>query len=153
MVDRRLIPLVVSSGMVAIAIRQPSPAESSEEGKRIGRLVGIASGAEGALIGLAIIVLINIYRVDLVASIMATIVGLHFFALAYWMPRRLYYATGALLIAIGICGVWVANVNQRILFTGIGCALVLWLTCLPLFWCVVAFRVKQPEIDGAPLEP
>ena len=66
---------------------------SEEEGRRIGRLVGITSGVEGILIFLAVNILDNIGKSELLAAVVAIIVGLHFFPLARWIPAKLYYYT------------------------------------------------------------
>ena len=77
---------------------------------------------------LAVNVLANIGRRDFTAPAVAMIVGLHFLPLARWLPARWYYATSALLVAIGVTGFGVADAGQRLLFVSVGAACVLWLT-------------------------
>jgi hypothetical protein len=122
------IPLVVSACVIVAAFRQPDEAISSEERKRIGRLVMIASSVEGVAIGIAYNVLLNIGKVDFFVCAVAMIVGLHFVPLARWMPMRLYYATAASLLVLGVAGCWIVSADQRILAVGISAACMLWLT-------------------------
>lgn len=127
------IPLIISAGIIIAASRhQPDVTMPAEGQMRVGRLVGIASGLEGLLIGTAFLVLANTGGMDFAAPVVAIIVGLHFIALARWFPARLYYATSALLIAVGIAGFWIRSADQRILYVCIGAACVLWLTCAVL---------------------
>lgn len=124
------IPLVISALIIVAAWRRRADAAvSPEERARRGRLVGIASGAEGLLIFVAVNVLANIGKRDFAAPVVAIIVGLHFAPLARWLPARLYYATSALLVALGIAGFMVPGTDQRLLVISIGAACVLWLTC------------------------
>jgi hypothetical protein len=125
------IPILITAVIMVAASRIRSGAATSrEEDARRGRLVGIASGIEGLLILVAINVLLNIRKLELAAPVGAIIVGLHFLPLARWLPARLYYATSALLVALGLAGFVIANVDRRFLVVGIGSACVLWLTCL-----------------------
>jgi hypothetical protein len=101
---------------------------SRSDGRRIGRVVGIASTIEGLAIFAAFQVLVNVHATDLMLPVTAIIVGLHFIPLARWIPARLYYATGALLILLGAAGFGIGNADQRSLFVGIGAAIILWLT-------------------------
>lgn len=101
---------------------------SEQEGRRIGRLIGIASGVEGILIFVAVIILINIGKSELISPTIAIIVGLHFFSLARWMPAKLYYYTAIVLIAIGISGFFISETVLRLEFVCLGSALTLWIT-------------------------
>jgi hypothetical protein len=128
-----LVPLCISTYVVVSALRQQRDAtDSTTERARRGRLIGIASGAEGLFIFLAANVLVNLDRRDLIAPAAAIIVGLHFLPLARWLPARLYYCTSALLVALGIAGIEVPAAGQRILVVCLGAACILWLTSILL---------------------
>ena len=125
------VGLVVAATIIMTAWRRGSRSrpQSPEEARRQGRLVGIASAVEGVLIFLAVNVLVNVRRPDLIAPAGAIIVGLHFPPLARWLPARLYYATAALLTAAGVAGLGVADTRLRIVAVSVCAAAVLWLTC------------------------
>ena len=93
------VGLVIAAAIIVTAWwrRSRSRSPSPEEERRQGRLVGIASAVEGVLIFLAVNVLVNVKRPDLIAPAAAIIVGLHFLPLARWLPARLYYATATRL--------------------------------------------------------
>ena len=94
-----------------------------------GRVVGIASGVEGVTILVAVNVLANAGRRDLIAPVVAIIVGLHFLPLARWLPAPIYYLTGALLVVVGLAGTAIQEGTARILTVCVGAAAVLWLSC------------------------
>ncbi len=123
------ISLIITAAIFVAASRRPARAESAGDDARTGRLVGIASGVEGLLILVAVNVLANIKKLDFFAPVVAIIVGVHFLPLARWLPAPSYYATGAVLIALGIAGFNVQDPSQRLLAVSIGAAVVLWLTC------------------------
>jgi hypothetical protein len=139
------IPLVVTGLIVIAALRGRERFEqaSPEEEARRGRLVGIASGGEGLAIFLAMIVLGNLGLSDYAAPVIAIIVGLHFMPLARWMPARLYYCTGALLIVLGVCGFAIQRPDLRLLIVSLGAASILWLTSI-----VVLARPRIIRDDG-----
>jgi hypothetical protein len=123
-------PLIVSALLIVMAVRLPRDAASGAgEGRRIGRLVGIASGIEGLLIFLAVVILGNLNANDLAIAVIAIIVVAHFIPLARWIPAPLYYATGALLIALGAIGFWLPPAH-RDLAVGVGAACILWATAV-----------------------
>jgi hypothetical protein len=127
--------VVISSILIVIGLHLAGRESSAPEQRRHrGRLVGIASGAEGLAILVAINILANVRRQDLAAPVIAIVVGLHFFALARWLPARLYYATGAALAIVGISGIAVTDLNVRYYAVGAGAAWVLWLTCGIVLW-------------------
>lgn len=138
------VPLVVTGLIVIISLslRDNSGQASAEERARRGRLVGIASGVEGLAILLAVNVLANLGRSDYAAPVIAIIVGLHFMPLAQRLPARLYYATAALLIALGVCGFIIPRPEQRLLIVSVGAACVLWLTCIAV---LARGRVMRPD--------
>ena len=125
------VGLVIAAAIIVTAWRRGSRSRSQSPGeaRRQGRLVGVASAVEGVLIFLAVNVLVNIKRPDLIAPVGAIIVGLHFLPLARWLPARLYYATAALLTLCGVAGFFVADAKARIVLVSLGAASVLWLTC------------------------
>jgi len=136
------VPLVVTGLIVVVSLRSRDSAgqESAEESARRGRLVGIASGVEGLAILLAVNVLAYFGRSDYAAPVIAIIVGLHFIPLAQRLPARLYYATAALLVALGLCGFIIQRPDQRLLIVGVGAACVLWLTCIAVLGRVRIMR-------------
>jgi len=101
---------------------------SEQEGRRIGRIVGIASGAEGIIIFVVVNILSNIGKSDLLSPIIAIIVGLHFIPLARWIPAKLYYYTALVLVAVGTIGLFISDSNLRLKFACLGSALALWIT-------------------------
>jgi hypothetical protein len=124
------IPLVIAGLIVIVALRgrdrfgQATP----EEHARRDRLVGLASAAEGLAIFVAVNVLTNLGRSDYAGPVIAIIVGLHFMPLARWLPSRLYYSTGALLIGLGVCGFAIRRPDLRLLIVSVCAASILWLT-------------------------
>ncbi len=146
-----VIPLVVT-GLIAIAaLRGRARFEQvpPEEHARRGRLVGIASGIEGLAILLAVNVLAHIGRSDYAAPVIAIIVGLHFVPLAQRLPASLYYGTGALLTALGICGLAVRHPDQRLLIVSVGAACVLWLTCVVVLGRARIMRDRERDAPTA----
>lgn len=125
------IVALVSAAIIVAAARRPENGGDSETGRRIGRLVGIASSGEFIAIVLAVIVLQKLHAPDDIMPVVAIIVGVHFLAIAWGIPARLYYATGALLIAVGILGLFVGEFT-RPLVVGVGAACILWLTAVIL---------------------
>lgn len=128
------IPLAISAIIVFTAASRPSVTLPVEDERRIGRVVGIASGLEGLLIGVSCLVLANTVGMSFVAPIIAIIVGLHFIPLARWLPERLYYATSALLVALGIGGLCLRTFDERVVVIGTSADIILWLTCIARLW-------------------
>ncbi len=124
------VAVAITVGILLLARRRRGDEVSSDsvERSRKGRLLGIASGLEGLAIFVAGNVLINAGRRDLFAPVVAIIVGVHFFPIARWLPARLYYLTGALLVALGLTGFCVSDPATRLLFVSVGAACILWLT-------------------------
>jgi hypothetical protein len=124
------VPLILSALLIVMAVRLPRDAASGgSEGRRIGRLVGIASGIEGLLIFLAVIILANVNASDLAIAVIAIIVGTHFLPLARWLPAPSYNATALLLIALGAIGLWLPPAHRDIV-VGVGAACILWATAI-----------------------
>lgn len=126
-----VVPAILSVASVLHAQRATHGQPPHVEGEHVGRLVGIWTGIEGVAIFLAANVLINLHRPDAVMPAIAIIVGLHFLPLAKGIPVRLYYATGAALVAIGAVAL-VAPPWHLPLATGASAALVLWLSSAAL---------------------
>jgi hypothetical protein len=125
------IPIVVSTLLILYALRySPRTERSATEGKRIGGLIGVASGFEGFGIFLAVNILNNTGHAQFLAPVVAIVVGLHFFPIAYWLPMPRYYLSAVSLCLLGIAGFWIGNEEARILFISLGAASILWLTCL-----------------------
>ena len=114
----------------ALRARRPVAPEPDEQGRRIGRLVGIASGVEGLAILVAVNVLANIGSQALTIPAIAIIVGLHFLPLAKWIPARLYYGTAVTLTGLGFIGIWISDPVLRLEVVCSGSAMTLWLTCV-----------------------
>lgn len=123
------IGLVISGLMVVLARGQSGAPVPPEQRKRLGRIVRIASALEGVFIVAAVIVLSKLGLRDLIAPAVAIIVGLHFLPLARWFPARIYYLTAALIVAAGVAGTLVDDLQSRILIVCIGTASALWLSC------------------------
>jgi hypothetical protein len=123
------IPILMTSLVLLVALRLRSVnLASPEENARRGRLVGIASGAEGLLIFLAVNILANTGTREFTAPVISIIVGLHFIPLAKWLPVQLYYASAALLVAAGVAGFWVHDEHIRTFYVSVVAACILWLT-------------------------
>ena len=125
------IPVLVSSGLIIAALRRLAhvPPPASGERVRRARVVGITGGVEGLIIFATVNVLSSLGQREFTVSAVAIVVGLHFLPLARGLRVRLYYATGGVLIALGVAGCFVPGANWRLLAVSIGAACVLWLTC------------------------
>jgi len=123
-------PIAIFVFLFAIRKKQNmTPTELSEqEGRRIGRLVGIASGTEGIIIFVVVNILANIGKSDLLSPIIAIIVGLHFIPLARWIPAKLYYYTALVLVVVGTIGLIISDSILRMKIACLGSALTLWIT-------------------------
>uniref|UniRef100_B0SUN6 Uncharacterized protein n=1 Tax=Caulobacter sp. (strain K31) TaxID=366602 RepID=B0SUN6_CAUSK len=106
------------------AAPKPEPAER----KRVGRIIGLASGGEGVAILVANILLANLGLSAYFIPALAVIVGLHFLPLAKFLPARIYYATALLLVLVGVAGLAI-DAAHRPMATSMMAAIVLWLTC------------------------
>jgi hypothetical protein len=124
------IPFIAILVLVVAALRarDHTEPESDQDGKRTGRLVGIASGLEGAAILVAVNVVANTGTQDYTAPAIAIIVGLHFLPLARWLPAKLYYATAVALIGLGVVGIWISGAVLRLEVVCSGSACTLWVT-------------------------
>jgi hypothetical protein len=131
-----LLVLVVA----ALRARDNTEPESDRDGKRIGRLVGIASGVEGVAILVAVNVLANTGTQDYTAPAISIIVGLHFLPLARWLHVKLYYATAVAFIGLGIVGIWISGPVLRLEVVCSGSACALWVTS-------VLVLTTKPKLD------
>jgi hypothetical protein len=123
------VPLVVSAVIIGTAFRQErNIAAPTADGRRIGRVVGIASACEGIAILAAFVFLPNMQKNDFSASVQAIIVGLHFIPLARWLPARPYYGTAALLVALGVTGFAIGDADLHVQYVCLGGACTLWLS-------------------------
>ena len=128
-----VVPVLVALAIFAWAravFRGCAP-RSAEEERRIGKLIGRWSAAEGVGIGVAAFVLGSIGEAAFIPSAIAVIVGLHFFPLARGVPMGMYYLTGAALLAAGV-GTLAAPAVFGVRALGLVCGVVLWGTALGL---------------------
>ena len=121
--------LATSAVLIVLGWRRAAQATAADVRKHRGRVVGIASGAEGVMIVVAAKMLANTGRSELIAPVVAIIVGLHFLPLARWLPGPIYYLTGALLVIVGFASTAILEPTARTLTVCIGAAAVLWLSC------------------------
>jgi hypothetical protein len=127
-----LVPVAVTGTLIALASRIRMTADEATR-KRIGRVVGIASGIEGVAIFAAVNVLNWTGHAGYVVCATAAIVGLHFLPLAYFLRVRSYYVAGALITALAVAACAIPNDETRLFVTGTGTAMLLWVTCLAAF--------------------
>ena len=130
------LPLLVAAAVGLAAWRRtrldrsaPQVAADAVDQARRNRLVAWASGAEGlALFVVAGVVLPSTGHRDATVSAIALIVGAHFVPLARGLPAPTYYVTAVALVALGLAGFGISDVNARITTVSAGAAIVLWLT-------------------------
>jgi len=130
-----VLPLLISLGLFAAGRRvsRHSPAMPEAEQKRLGRLIGIWSGVEGFAIFFGNSVLIAFHRPDLIAAMVCTIVGLHFFPLARGIPLPVYNLTGLAMTLLGAGGLIVSGMVAPAV-VGFGAALIMWTTLVSILW-------------------
>ena len=114
--------------MLLMGKRRFAP-RTSEEARRVGRLVGWATSFEAVAIIGGIQILGHVGRLDLIACLIAAAVGLHFVPLAKWMPAPKYYVCAMALLATACAGV-VVPAEYRTLFVAGAASAILWLTAL-----------------------
>ena len=123
------IPFIVSATLIVAASRRKAKiAVPAADGRRVGRLVGIASACEGLAILAAFAFLPNMQAADFAVSVITIIVGVHFIPLARWLPARPYYSSAALLVALGVTGLTISDPDLRIRYVCIGAAFALWIS-------------------------
>jgi len=110
-------------------------AERKRERARRGNIIGIVTGIQAVLILTALHALRLTQRTDLLAPVVAVIVGLHFLAFARLFPAWLYYLTSALLLTLGVTGFFLGDGGVRLLTLALGSSGILWATCVAvLIW-------------------
>jgi hypothetical protein len=125
------LPIALSVVLLLWASSQPVGTGNPVEGDHVGRAVGVASAIEGVALFIVANVLLNLHLPTAIMPAAAIIVGLHFIPLARWIPVPIYYRTAAGLIAIGIVALLMPPLDRAIV-TGIGAALVLWVSGIML---------------------
>jgi hypothetical protein len=125
-----VIPLLVS-GLVVAWARRLSNVAQNQPGAHVGALVGQWSAIEGALIGIAVVLLSSLHHPAAILPAMAIIVGLHFLPLARGIPVRLYYATGVALILLGVVALDLP-VEPRPMVVGFGASVIVWISAILL---------------------
>jgi len=122
----------IANGIYLFSIAKRFPKLSNEadiaESKKSSKWFGIIFGAEGLGIFIAVNIVTNIGHADLVMPVIALVVGLHFYPLAWVFKRRLdyYLATWSTLVAV--CSI-VFTLNKThsaddiLAFVGIGLAI------------------------------
>lgn len=120
-----LIPIAISAALLGWAYATPSTAKASPP--HVGKLIARWSIFEGVAIPVACSVLRHLHHDDALFSAVAVIVGIHFIPLARGIPVRIYHATGAGLIALGVLGL-LLPAAERPLAIGLGAAAILWAT-------------------------
>ena len=125
-------------GLLVLAAWRRMPEENPErrrERARRGNIIGIVTGVQAVLVLLALHVLRLADRTDLLAPLVALIVGLHFLAFARLFPAWMYDLTSALLLGLGALGFLLADDGVRLLAVSLGSAGILWATCVAvLVW-------------------
>ena len=112
----------------AVGPRTPSSSDRPpQERRRVGRLVALWSGIEGAGMLLAVAVLQATGRTRLVVPAATLAVALHFLPLARGLPFPRYYATGLAMTATSLGALWLPGAWPMITAAG-AAALVLWAT-------------------------
>jgi hypothetical protein len=122
------VPLCISAAVLIYAIR--SPGARLRPGPHVGRLVGIWSGVEGAVMIVAANILVNTHHRDVLMPVFAIIVGLHFLPLARGIPVPTYYLTGTAQVAVGAIALLMPP--NAPLFVGISAAGILWASVIAL---------------------
>ncbi len=107
----------------------------ARRGRRIGIWFGITFATEGVLIGVASGICNALNRFDLFFPIMALIVGVHFFPLAFLFQVKTYYLVGAFLCVLALITLLVVpetvtlggqQITAQWVVLGFGAAFILW---------------------------
>jgi hypothetical protein len=101
--------------------------------KRTGKVFGIVFSIEFMLIGLAAGILFSNGLNDLFASVVAIIVGVHFFPLARLFKAGIYNITGAACILVGIVSFLSKTEPARQDFIGFSMGIIPWFTVAYIF--------------------
>jgi len=137
------LPVVLSVTLILAAIRASRfvPPRTKEDESRVGRLIGIWSGAEGVAFAIAFNVLRNIGLTDDIVPALAVIVGLHFIPLARGIPVPVYYLTAAGLVAAAAFGL-LAPPQARIAAVCFPAGVVLWASSA---WIIARAFARRPR--------
>jgi hypothetical protein len=122
-----VVPILMSIALIGWSWRWSGFATS--RGPHVGKLVGLWSAIEGVAIIIVGNLLQHFHRPDLVIPAAVIIIGLHFFPLARGIPVRLYHATGAALLLLGLSAL-LLPAYERASITCFGAALILWSTVM-----------------------
>lgn len=125
-------------GLFHIAASTPKESEESmilhkSERSRTGKIFGVVFSAEFVLIGLAASILNSEGLYDLIATVIAIIVGVHFFPLAGLFKARIYNITGTVAVIAGLASLLVKTEPARQDFVGFSMGIILWLTAAYTF--------------------
>jgi hypothetical protein len=131
--------VVIALVPMVLMIKRRFAVRTKDEARRIGRLVGLASFAEVVAIVMGVQVLARAGRPDLIVSLIAVVVGLHFLPLARWMPMPKYYVSGLALVIAACIGI-VIPAEHRVLFVASTASAILWLTALSIVLALPAMR-------------
>jgi hypothetical protein len=134
---------VIALVPMALMMNRRFGPRTKSQARRIGRLVGLASFAEVAVIVIGVQMLAHAGRPDLIVCLVAAAVGLHFLPLARWMPMPRYYACGLALVIAASVGIVIPGDLRVLLVAGTASA-ILWLTALSI---VVAVPPSEPSGD------
>lgn len=115
--------------LAARARLKGAPADAPADRKRRGRIIAWAASLEGVAIAIAVNVLNTQGLGHYAFPAVAVIVGLHFLPMAKLLPVKVYYLSGALLVAVGVGGLAV-QASDRPFAVGALSAITLWLTCV-----------------------
>jgi hypothetical protein len=118
-----MLPVVLSGALILWAFNQPALPRSN--GPHVRALVARWSMAEGVAILIAFYLFDCAHHPERMFTAGAVIVGLHFLPLARGIPIRLYYATGAGIILVGLCSL-LLPAGDRPATVGLGVAAMLW---------------------------
>ncbi len=124
------LPISALTILAAVLAQRGAPPRPAAEEKRIGTVIGWASGFEGVMIPVACTACGVLGRPDLIMAAIAIIVGLHFLPIAYFLNKPGFYASAFAIMGIGIGGVAALPAGAlRSALIGPNVAVVLWVSC------------------------
>jgi len=124
------VPVSALTILAAVLARRGAPPRSAAEEKRVGTVIGWASGFEGVMIPVACAACGVVGRPDLIMAAIALIVGLHFLPIAYFLHKPGFYVSAFAIMGIGIGGVAALPAGAlRSALIGPNVAVVLWVSC------------------------
>lgn len=131
--DPRMIVAPIAVSIILIGWSWRWSGFAASRGPHVGKLVGLWSAIEGVAIIVAGNLLQYVQRADLVIPTAVTIIGLHFLPLARGIPVRLYYATGAAMVLLGVFALVLPD-QLRTATTCFGASVILWSTVALTVW-------------------